>query len=278
VAIDQTLIVWVDRRQMISASSPRVLMSKVQQDACLTVLDKLSTYSICSLFTESPEIAASDSDTPVFPVRRLGLNDVRQKLLNNEYPTVAAWREDVERIWAISLVQSARGSTIADIAGELQNHFRKLTQHLSDSPETDWFNKLCVLRDELNSMSRKTAIIKEQPPKPIIPKPIIPKPIIPKPPPKPVLPKPVPQPKPVPPKPQKPAKPLLPFSKTDILRLSEDVRAIRDPIQILTVFAIMEKEQSSGKIGLERLEMDCAGLKLGTLHALREKLDQFLAQ
>jgi hypothetical protein len=40
----------------------------------------------------------------------------------------------------------------------------------------------------------------------------------------------------------------------------------------------MEKEQSSGKIGLERLEMDCAGLKLGTLHALREKIDQFLAQ
>jgi hypothetical protein len=234
---------------------PQAMLVESQQNACLAVIDKLFTYSISQLFADFPEPSPSSPEGQCPGPKRLGLNDIRRKLLNNEYSSVAAWRDDIERIWSISLSINSKGTVLGNITCEIQNHFRKYSQHLTDNLELDWLNKLCALRDELNSIQRKAGSGKGQP-----------------------LGRSQSQPKPSLEKQKHPKKHQIPFTKPDLVKLTQDITALRDPIHILMVFEILEKHEPSVKPGMERLEIDCSTLKTGTLHALRDKIDQWLAQ
>jgi hypothetical protein len=228
------------------------MIAELQQTACLTILDKLNSYAISRLFSEFPESSAPDPDGLPPRQRRVGLNDVRRKLLNHEYPNVAAWRDEIERIWSTSLCIDPKGTVLGNVTCELQNHFRKFAQHLTDNPDLDWLNKLCALRDELNSIPRKSFSGKGHPLERSQSGPLD--------------------------KQKHPKKHQIPFSKTDLVKLTQDISALRDPIHILTVFDILEKHEPAVKPGMERVEIDCSTLKTRTLHALRDKIDQFLAQ
>jgi hypothetical protein len=132
---------------------------------CLTVLDKLSSRAVSRVFAR-PVDPIRDNIPSYFALvsHPMDLGTVRQKLLENEYQTVAAFREDVELIWANSFAVNPKTTISGAITTELQTLFRKLTQHLTDNSDSDWVAGLQALRDELTAISR--ASLKREQPKP----------------------------------------------------------------------------------------------------------------
>lgn len=127
-----------------------------QRARAIEIMDKLSEYAISKMFSQpvDPEREnAGDSQDHAKPAMDLGL--IRKKLDENAYPSIAAWKDDVELVWSNSLAAHNRSSLIRAVALEMQDTFRKLSQHVTDNPESDWMNKLHALRDELNALSKR---------------------------------------------------------------------------------------------------------------------------
>jgi hypothetical protein len=132
-----------------------MLVTEGQRDRCLAVLDKLSSRAISRPFSQ-PVDPIRDNMPNYFALvqRPMDLGTVRQKLLANEYPSVSAWRDDVELIWANSLAVNPKASLPGTVTVELQGLFRRLTQHFTDNPDSDWLAGLNSLRDELSGVQR----------------------------------------------------------------------------------------------------------------------------
>jgi hypothetical protein len=124
--------------------------------ACLAVLAELSTHPISRPFAEYFDATPPSPDRLSPCSRRLGLNDIRCKLLDNEYATVSAWRDDIERIFSLSLAESPEDTILNLATAEMQVQFRKLSQHLSDDPGRDYSNKLCASQRKPDSIPEQT--------------------------------------------------------------------------------------------------------------------------
>jgi hypothetical protein len=135
----------------------RMFVTPSQRNRCLAVLDKLCSRPISRPFAQ-PVDPIRDNLPNYFALvpRPMDLATVRQKLLANEYLTVSSWREDIELIWANSLAVNPRTTLIGAVTIEMQNFFSKLTQHLTDNPDSDWMATLNSLRDELSGISRSS--------------------------------------------------------------------------------------------------------------------------
>lgn len=127
-----------------------------QRARAVEIMDKLSEYAISKMFSQpvDPERDnIADSHDHVKTPIDLGM--IRKKLDENAYPSISAWKDDVELVWSNSLAVHNRSSLIRAVTLEMQDTFRKLSQHVTDNPESDWMNKLHALRDELNSLSKR---------------------------------------------------------------------------------------------------------------------------
>ena len=131
-------------------------LAEAQRARALEVMDKLSEYSISKMFAQ-PVDPERDNISGYFDHVKtpMDLGTVRKKLDENVYPSMAAWKDDVELVWSNSLAVHGRTSLLGSITLEMQDVFRKLSQHVTDNPESDWMNKLHALRDELNSLSKR---------------------------------------------------------------------------------------------------------------------------
>jgi hypothetical protein len=126
------------------------------QAACLSVLNELYTHPISLPFADAVDVTLPSPDGGSASCRRLGLNDIRCKVVNNEYATVYDCLDDIERIFSLSLVVNPEGTLMGMVTAEMQMHFRKLTKHLLEPPGRK-VNKLYALRDKLDSMTSDTS-------------------------------------------------------------------------------------------------------------------------
>jgi hypothetical protein len=231
-----------------------------QMQQCLSVLDKLTRHAISKLFAQpvDPDHDNLPNYTTVV-TRPMDLGTVRKKLLSGEYPTVAAWREDMDLIWLNSLAFHPRGSLISTVTLELQSLFRKYSAHLTESPDADWLSKLCALRDEVNTVPRPASM---GPPRREGSKP--------------PLQRSQPEPKGVTEKPKHPKKHQTSFTKTEIAKLAADINSLKDDLHVLSIFGILARYEPGLNTDVDRLELDIAPLRIPTLNALRAKVDKCL--
>jgi hypothetical protein len=127
-------------------------------------MDKLSSRAISRMFAQPVDPQQDNLPHYATIVRQpMDLGTVRHKLLADKYPSVSAWRDDMELIWANSLSVNSRQSVLGSITLEMQSLFKRLSQNLTDNPDMDWLNALFGLREELNTISR--AQVKKDGPK-----------------------------------------------------------------------------------------------------------------
>ena len=117
-------------------------LAEAQRARALEVMDKLSEYSISKMFAQ-PVDPERDNISGYFDHVKtpMDLGTVRKKLDENVYPSMAAWKDDVELVWSNSLAVHGRTSLLGSITLEMQDVFRKLSQHVTDNPESDWMKK-----------------------------------------------------------------------------------------------------------------------------------------
>jgi hypothetical protein len=191
--------------------------------------------------------------------RPMDLGTVRKKLLSDEYPSVSAWRDDMELIWSNSLAFHPRGSIISTITLELQSLFRKFSAHLTENADADWLSKLCALKDEVNAIPRPPAMrfSKREVSKPSFQKLQA-------------------EPKVVTGKPKHPKKHQTSFTKSEIAKLAADINSLKDDLHVLSIFNILARYEPGVNTDVDKLELDIAPLRVPTLNALRAKVDKCL--
>ncbi|KAH0785123.1 Bromodomain containing protein [Histomonas meleagridis] len=232
-------------------------LSQFQKERCLQVMDQLSSFTISKMFAQ-PVDPERDRVPNYFQIVKnpMDLGTVRKKLVSDQYPTVAKWKEDVELIWSNSFLVNNKSSILGYITLEMQSQFRKLSQYITDNIKTDWMNKLYALRDDLANLSLKsgkqtshylTKKDKSKSPRPSK-QPVQPKPKIKK-----------------------------TFTKAEICQLTSDINSLRnDEVHVQAIIDILYRYEKNFRIKGEVLELDLETLQTTTLSALREKVDQIM--
>lgn len=214
-------------------------LSDIQRERVIAVMDKLKTYAVSEMFIQSNDNTREEGSAPEARRASMDLTIVRRKLDEGRYTSVAAWHDDMELIWSNSLAIHTRTSLVGAITLEIQGTFRKLSQHITDNPDSDWLNKLNSLRDDLNAVGKRPcrrdqrAKFEKKPT----------------------------------PKKSQPQQ-----TKPDIQKIITDIGAIRDDERIRVIQAIIEKFEG---VRVEMCKLDISSLKILTLVAIREKLNQF---
>jgi hypothetical protein len=229
-----------------------------QRERCVAVLDHICAYAMAKMFAQPVDPDRDNlPDYHSIVTQPMDLGTVRAKLLADEYPTVASWRDDMERIWSNSLAVHPRGSLISTITLEMQTIFRKASAHLSDSPEADWLSKLTSLKDELCATPRPPTMgpIKREKPPPL---------------------RPVAEVGTTPEKAKKKKKHQSSFTKAEIAKLAADINSLKDDLHVLSIFGVLERYEPKVNTDVDRLELDIAPLRTLTLNALRTKVDKCL--
>ncbi|KAK8894180.1 transcription initiation at TATA-containing promoter protein [Tritrichomonas musculus] len=228
-----------------------------QKNRCLSILDTLQSYAISKMFAQ-PVDPVRDNVPNYFDIvkKPMDLGTVRKKLMNNEYKSVAEFKEDMELIWKNSLLVNSKTSILRLITTDMQEKYQSLAKFLSDSQEWDWLNKLYSLRDELNAMSpsrinssSSTSSKRES--------------------------KPIKQNKSNQTK-QTKQKKQQPLTRAEILKLTNDINNLKDEIHILSIFEVFRKYEPQIETDSDTLVLDIAPLKPSTLWALRETVDNLL--
>ncbi|OHT02937.1 Bromodomain containing protein [Tritrichomonas foetus] len=249
-------------------------LSESQRARCFSILDKLQSYSISKMFAQ-PVDPVRDNVPNYFEIvkRPMDLGTVRKKLTEGQYATVAEWKDDMEQIWKNSLLVNSKTSILGYITVDMQMKYQSLSQYFSDSNDNDWMNKLISLRDELNGMSRRNlstsptysevkrsnsshsssgSSSKKDPNKQQK------------------------NPKTAPIKNTKTKTKQQPLTRTEILRLTQDINNLQDEIHILSIYDVIKKYEPQIETDGEKLVLDIATLKPSTLWALRDTVDNLL--
>lgn len=255
-------------------------LSPAQRERCVKVMDELAKRSISRMFAQ-PVDPKRDEVPNYFQIVQtpMDLGTIRRKLNENQYQTVACWKSDMELVWSNSLLVNSRTSLLGNITIEMQNLYHKLSQFVSDNPETDWMSQLLSVRDELNAISKRSLRV-TQPPikKEVAPVTKSPKPQQAKQQSKNQQAKQQQQAKLPPPKTAKRVAPPQQFTKADILKLTSDINSLTDDLHIQMILEVLQKYEPQIKDDGDKLELDLAPLKTATLLALREKVDQCLTK
>jgi hypothetical protein len=138
----------------------------------------------------------------------------------------------------------------------MQAVFRRISAHLSDSPDADWFAKLAALRDELAATPRAPAAGPARREKPFA--------------------RAVAEVAPPPEKARKRKKHQSCFTKAEIAKLAADINSLKEDAHVLSIFGVIERYEPKVNTDVDRLELDIAPLRTLTLNALRTKVDKCL--
>jgi hypothetical protein len=126
-----------------------VMESYIRQ-RCLEILGEIESHPISCMFAE-PVDPERDESPGYFDVvkRPMDLTTVRQKLENNEYPTVHDWKEEVLLTFANAITYNGKHTPIGVMAADLKAIFKDLVKTIADDQNSTWINELVQLRKEL---------------------------------------------------------------------------------------------------------------------------------
>jgi len=143
-------------------------------------------------------------------------------------------------------------------AQEMQNRFKKFSRPLRENPDNDWLSRLCSLGDELNGLSSPSSVSPKRDGS------------------KALFHRSQSQLKVAWERPKHPKKRQTPFAKSEFAKLAADINSLKDDTHVLSIFSILKRCEPSVETDFDKLEFDIAALKIRTLNALREKVDQCL--
>jgi hypothetical protein len=177
----------------------------------------------------------------------MDLGTVNRKLTSNQYRSVTEWKSDVNLIWSNSNSYNSRSSLIGLMTKDLSDMFYRLTTNFTDCPRTDWNDELQRLGNEMAAVVREVeGSFPAQPPAPAKRHPA------------------------------PSADDRNGFGRDEILRLTRDIRAIRDEKRLSEITElVVEQEPEIEDLG-EDLEIDLSTLRMNTLILLRKKVDQLV--
>lgn len=229
-------------------------LSDYQRQRCISILDDLQSYSISKMFAQ-PVDPVRDNVPNYFDIvkKPMDLGTVREKLMNNQYNSVAEWKEDMDLIWKNSLQVNPKGTILGIITTDMQLKYQSLVKFLTDSPDSDWINQLYALKDDLNGIRVNTNAPNSSKREPRQPK----------------------QSKSIQSK-QTKQKKQQPLTRAEILKLTDDINGLENEIHILSIFEVFRKYEPQIETDGDTLKLDIALLKPSTLWALRETVDSLL--
>jgi hypothetical protein len=79
----------------------------------------------------------------------MDLTTVRQKLENNEYPTVRDWKEDIFLTFSNAISYNGKQTPVGVTAVEMKAIFKDLVKTIVDDQNSAWINELVKLRKDL---------------------------------------------------------------------------------------------------------------------------------
>lgn len=224
-----------------------------QRDRVLAVMNELESFQISRMFAQ-PVDPERDNLVDYYKIVKtpMDLGTIRKKIEEDQYQSVAQWKEDVELVWSNSLLVHGKTSILGSITLELQNKFKKLVQHLTDNPDNDWMTKLCALRDELNGFSKKPSKSSSKKDSKPASRTSSQNKVSPK---------------------KQTSNPG--FTKNDILKLTSRINNLKDEDKIRAIFKIIESNEPSLKSEGHILGLDVGNLKPATITELVAKINSW---
>lgn len=122
---------------------------------CLEVLEKIKDRPTAKWFME-PVDPKTDHCPDYYQriTKPSDLGTVQTRLENNEYKSVAAFKEDIALIWSNCMKYWGEESYISILALDLKQFSERLLNFISDQPQIDWINELLYWIEELSSATK----------------------------------------------------------------------------------------------------------------------------
>ncbi|KAH0791447.1 Bromodomain containing protein [Histomonas meleagridis] len=118
-------------------------LSKFQHAKCLEITEKLINWPICSPFIEmvDPERDGAP-DYFEFIKKPMALNEVKRKIIANEYETITEWEDDVNLIWSNAITYNGEDTLFTHMAKEASLWFSNKMKRFPSTQEEDWTGKI----------------------------------------------------------------------------------------------------------------------------------------
>lgn len=239
-------------------------MPESQRKKCIDIMDKLFENKTALMF--SKPIDPEKENSPIYKdvvKTPIDLGTIRNRLLNNQYRSVADWKSDVNLVWSNSMSVYENHSILYYIAKHLKDEFRKLTLYFSDSPSTDWDSYLQALYQEANSIIKTIITTPGNSALPSI--------------------------QPFTNSHQKnknsaerrsraPAehKDSCSFSRDELMKLTHDINSLEDEDKLNQITDMLLENEPNIKDNGEEIEVDLTTLKNPTLHKLRKLVNRLM--
>jgi hypothetical protein len=229
---------------------------------CLDVMDALSARPTAQMFL-NPIDPVANCCPDYFDIisRPMDLGTIRSNLESGRYRSVAAWKADVDLVWANSIQYNSTGRTnslLVLITRDLQKQFVDLSRPMAESYREIWKFQLVQMHAQLSDCIREVIKIRA--------------------------------------KPQKrgaakrdqlfPALKELPpavmrrhfkfFTKEELVQLTNDMNSIKEEAQLAMISALVKKNEPELADDCELPEIDINMLRPATLTMIREQVDQIL--
>ena len=133
-------------------------MNPLIKKRALAIMNNLMTRPCSSVFNEKtlPKLrkhSKSDSST----LEELCLSTIKQKLIENKYPRIQQWFDDIEQLWTEIEIQPGVDQIILDLVSESRKYFIKERRSIDMLSSQNW-------PDEFGRIKTKISIFMSVPP------------------------------------------------------------------------------------------------------------------
>lgn len=121
------------------------------RESCLEVMDSVMKHPCACPFLHP----VSEKDAPDYYTivkKPMDLGTIRQRLVDDEYTSVAAWARDMGLIWANAEKFNGKDSPVWITAYEMRRHFEKEYKRLRTTTIQKWAQVVSDLKDQLDEL------------------------------------------------------------------------------------------------------------------------------
>ena len=121
------------------------------RESCLEIMDTVMKRPCASPFLRP----VSKDDAPGYDKvvkKPIDLGTIRQRLVDDEYPSVAAWSKDMSLIWQNAEKFNGKDSHVCITAFEVKKNFEKEYRKLKNATIQKWAQVVSELKDKLDEL------------------------------------------------------------------------------------------------------------------------------
>lgn len=137
-------------------------MDEAVRSAAIHVMDEMLTHPICNDFREPFQPSEGEQDYFTRIKDPQDLTTIKNRLINNEYPTVESWLKDVDTIWSNAEAYHGKDSTESLAACECRHIFGKYRSKVTALSLEGWKSEVYRLRSRVyNLMGQLPASVRK---------------------------------------------------------------------------------------------------------------------